>query len=251
MRSSRSSKRSSGAETSTESVERFVVVEIHRSQIHNAPYNPRILSDESKKRLRKGIKKLGMLGPSCNWNEPTGNAFGGNQRLGILDALYGTKDYRLTVAKAVPPLTEIEEKEACILLNNPTAQGDWTVDGLDELLNKTPGLDLDATGFDPADIYTLFGDKAATEGNAAGLQELSERLAESKERMAKVIGSLKARDDDQFFVFLVFKNHEHRMQFLDLLAERTGYEILDNPAQSGDMVMDLLKGKPIGDGLLG
>ena len=37
-------------------------VELNRSAIHFADYNPRKLSDESRKTLKRGIKKFGLVG---------------------------------------------------------------------------------------------------------------------------------------------------------------------------------------------
>ena len=37
-------------------------VELNRSAIHFANYNPRKLSDESRKTLKRGIKKFGLVG---------------------------------------------------------------------------------------------------------------------------------------------------------------------------------------------
>lgn len=40
-------------------------VELNRSAIHFADYNPRKLSDESRKTLKRGIKKFGLVGGNC------------------------------------------------------------------------------------------------------------------------------------------------------------------------------------------
>lgn len=37
-------------------------MELNRSAIHFADYNPRKLSDESRKTLKRGIKKFGLVG---------------------------------------------------------------------------------------------------------------------------------------------------------------------------------------------
>ena len=39
-----------------------VCVELKRSQIHFADYNPREINEEEKKNIKRGIKKFGLLG---------------------------------------------------------------------------------------------------------------------------------------------------------------------------------------------
>ena len=65
---------------------------IKRSDIKNAPYNPRIMDESAKKRLRKNIAKHGLVA-ALTWNKRTGNLVGGHQRLEQLDGLEKNKDY--------------------------------------------------------------------------------------------------------------------------------------------------------------
>ena len=60
--------------------ERYIL----RSQIKEAPYNPRIIGEGAEKRLRAFIKKHGLFG-TIIWNERTGNIVSGHQRLKALD----------------------------------------------------------------------------------------------------------------------------------------------------------------------
>ena len=55
--------------------ERYIL----RSQIKEAPYNPRIIGEGAEKRLRAFIKKHGLFG-TIIWNERTGNIVSGHQR---------------------------------------------------------------------------------------------------------------------------------------------------------------------------
>lgn len=52
---------------------------ISRDMIKNAPYNPRIIDKEAKRRLRKNIAKHGLVS-ALTWNKRTGNLVGGHQR---------------------------------------------------------------------------------------------------------------------------------------------------------------------------
>ena len=61
-------------------------VELNRSAIHFADYNPR-LSDESRKTLKRGIKKFGLVG-GIVVNKRTGlTVVSGHQRLSVMDEL--------------------------------------------------------------------------------------------------------------------------------------------------------------------
>lgn len=49
---------------------------INRSEIKNAPYNPRIMDEKAKKRLKANIQKHGLVA-ALTWNKRTGNLVGG------------------------------------------------------------------------------------------------------------------------------------------------------------------------------
>src|ERR1035437_804054 len=78
--------------------ENYEIVVLHRSKIKNAPYNPRKITDDAKKKIKKNLKERGLMTPPI-WNEHTGNLVGGHQRLSVMDALEGKRDYSLRVAK--------------------------------------------------------------------------------------------------------------------------------------------------------
>ena len=78
-------------------------VELNRSAIHFADYNPRKLSDESRKTLKRGIKKFGLVG-GIVVNKRTGlTVVSGHQRLTVMDELqkFPDKDYRRSEERRV------------------------------------------------------------------------------------------------------------------------------------------------------
>lgn len=126
---------------------------ISRDMIKNAPYNPRIMDEKAKKRLRQNIAKHGLVA-ALTWNKRTGNLVGGHQRLEQLDALEKSKDYDLTVC--VVDVDEREEAALNVQLNNPSMQGEWD---LDKLANMAEEFDLDLSadmGFTESDIDFMF-----------------------------------------------------------------------------------------------
>jgi hypothetical protein len=77
--------------------EKFVIKEIHRSEIKNAPYNPRMINEKQRAGLKRNLKKIGLVYPLV-WNESTGNLVSGHQRISLCDEINGTDDYTLTMS---------------------------------------------------------------------------------------------------------------------------------------------------------
>ena len=193
------------------SLDRFEVVTVHRSELRNAEYNPRVISEKERLKLRRGIERHGMLAP-ITWNATTGRIVGGHQRVSILDSLYGTKDYSLKVARV--ELDESREKEANLLLNNPESSGSWDLVKLEELLKDTT-LELDGTGFDLSDTHRLFGDTPGGDGLAEGMAEAFSEIDARTRDTAQRVGN---RDDPNFFAVLVFRDVAERDAFLSSLG---------------------------------
>ena len=131
-------------------------VELKRSQIKFADYNPRILDDEAKKSLKRGIKKFGLVG-GVTVNKRTGfTVVSGHQRLTVMDELqkYDPKtmenDYKVRVD--VTDVDEKMEKELNILLNNPNAQGRWDYEKLAQII---PDIDYKDAGLTDVDLNMI------------------------------------------------------------------------------------------------
>lgn len=131
--------------------QKFVVERWSRSKIQGAPYNPRVIDSHAKKKLEKNLKKVGLL-ETLVVNRKTGNLVSGHQRLACLDALEGNGEYFLDVA--VVELSEQQEKEQNVFMNNPGAQGTWDAALLADLLRED--LNIEATGFESTDLEVIF-----------------------------------------------------------------------------------------------
>lgn len=213
-------------------IEAFTMGRVHRSELKNADYNPRNMTNEARKKLRRGLKRHGLLAP-ITWNKRTGNIVGGHQRVSALDAEHGGTDYELTVA--VVDLDERREREANILLNNHEAMGDWDIGKLGSML-KDAELDMDGTGFDMADVYRIFGDAPMLDRDGNAVDELADKLRETKERQEKHLGEVCAdRDSEDFYVVVVFKDAADRRSFID------GLGLDDNRFQDGRRLRALLR----------
>ncbi len=157
-------------------------VELNRSAIHFADYNPRKLSDESRKTLKRGIKKFGLVG-GIVVNKRTGlTVVSGHQRLSVMDELqkFPDNDYRIRVD--VIDVDEKQEKELNILMNNPNAQGTWDYDSLARLV---PDIDYKDAGLTDADLNMIGCDfllQTEEENSLAGaLEEMMQPVTEQKE----------------------------------------------------------------------
>lgn len=136
-------------------------VKIARHQIvTDGDINPRKMSEDNMKRLRKSIKDNGLVG-TLVWNKTTGHIVGGHQRLAALDSLMRTDDYELEVTEVELP--ERDEFKLNVVLNNTDSQGEFDFTLLNKMsgvLGLDPGEDL---GFSQAVIDIQFPDVAPVE----------------------------------------------------------------------------------------
>lgn len=191
-------------------LENYEIVEVGRDELKGAPYNPRVLGEAERRKLRDGLKRHGLVAP-ITWNRKTGNVVGGHQRLGQLDALAGTKHYRLRVAAI--DVDDGREKELNILLNNPNAQGDWDMEALETLL-RDETLELEGAGFDDADLYRMFGDSIAVEREPDKLDELAQRVRDVKSRYDEIQKRGNSSNREDFYIVVVFRDAKDCTDFL-------------------------------------
>ena len=216
-------------------------VELNRSAIHFANYNPRKLSDESRKTLKRGIKIFGLVG-GIVVNKRTGlTVVSGHQRLSVMDELqkYPENDYRIRVD--VIDVDEKQEKELNILMNNPNAQGTWNFDALARIV---PDIDWKDAGLTDADLNMIGVDfllQTEEENSLAdALSDMMAPVTEQKEadkavkqleRAEKVAhmkevkqqvkeNAQKTAEDMEAYVMLSFDTYEAKAAF----CERFGFD---------------------------
>lgn len=153
----------------------------------------------------------------------------GHQRIDALDAIEGTFDYVLRVAAV--DLDEKTEKEQNIFMNNPDVQGTFDFAALEGLVKE---IDLDAAGLEFADIYRAFGDTVVDNEHATELAQLSNRLQETKAIFESCAKKSNDRNDTDFYMVVVFQNHEKRKAFTDLVKAE------DNRYIDGAMLTEIL-----------
>lgn len=185
---------------------------ISRSQIKNAPYNPRIMDAKAKKRLKEGIAKHGLVS-ALTWNKRTGNLVGGHQRLEQLDSLEKDKDYELTVC--VIDVDPREEAALNVQLNNPSMQGEWD---FDKLANMSEEFDLDLKidmGFTDTDIDMMFegDDRFSQLYENEETDKIKGRIDEIKQARKEGQEKLKDRNSIEWYTVIVFENEQDRDNF--------------------------------------
>lgn len=174
---------------------------VHRSALKNAPYNPRIMSAKSRVKLKKNLATVGLLEPPI-WNRRSGNIVGGHQRVSVLDSLHKTSDYTLTVAAV--DLSDKEEKEQNIFLNNGEAQGEWDLEKMEAMFKD--GISVDATGFDHASVVRLFGINPGDDSRSADEMESVAAAIDAAKKIRSELSSKKSdpfSDDTHYYLVLV------------------------------------------------
>ena len=185
-------------------------VELNRSAIHFADYNPRKLSDESRKTLKRGIKKFGLVG-GIVVNKRTGlTVVSGHQRLSVMDELqkFPDNDYRIRVD--VIDVDEQQEKELNILMNNPNAQGTWDFDALARIV---PDIDWKDAGLTDADLNMIGVDYLLQ-------TEEENSIADALSDMMVPVSAQKQAENMDAYVILSFDTYEAKAAF----CERFGYD---------------------------
>jgi hypothetical protein len=188
---------------------------VHRSELKGASYNPRVMSDKARVKLKANLKRVGLVEPPV-WNERTGHVVGGHQRLSILDALEGNADYTLRVA--VVDLDERTEREMNVFLNNGEAQGDWDLEKLESLFND--GVDWEHAGFDTNDVVRLLGNLPGTQAQSAErLEHLAEQM-EAAQQYHRAIeqAAIEGEDDEDFYLVLTARSDAHCDRVMELFG---------------------------------
>lgn len=215
------------------SQQKFQVERWNRADIKNCPHNPRTISKDAEKRLKKKLATRGLLS-AVTVNKKTGNCVSGHRRLALLDLLAKGQNYSLDVC--VVSLTPKQEREELIAFNNQAMQGDWDAVVLADFFQGEDAVSLEETGFDQMNLEMilgaagdgLFGEESqppevqeTTEDIAAALEERAKEAAAAKERrqgIRKKTKELHDETDTERLAWVVFPSREAAADW----AERLG-----------------------------
>lgn len=191
--------------------EAFEAIKIKRSSIAKAAYNPRIISDDAKNRLRKKLKTDGLVMPLV-WNEETGCLVGGHQRITLMDEEngYPGHDYELTVAKV--SVSARKERELNVFLNNVSAMGDWDIPALQELIHDE-GFEIDDLGFNLFDADIILGETEIFSDSRES-QEAKRQLDIIKEERKQADRKFVDDNSADFYTVVVFPSSDEKRKFM-------------------------------------
>ena len=125
---------------------------LKRSEIKPADYNPRTITEDARKALKKSIKENGIIGGMV-WNKQTGNLVSGHQKLNIADEINkyeSGNDYEIKVEVIDVDLKK--EKELNIFFNSKAVQGEMDYKKLAQIY---PDIDASLAGLDDVDISMI------------------------------------------------------------------------------------------------
>lgn len=126
-------------------------IEIQRSEINLADYNPRSISAETRKKLKQNIKKNGLLG-GLVYNLRTKTLVSGHQRISVLDELNNYPENGYLVKVEAIDVDEQREKELNVWFNNTSVQGQWDYDMLAQII---PDIDYKNAGLTDEDLQLI------------------------------------------------------------------------------------------------
>lgn len=200
-----------------------------------SPYNPRRITDEQKKRLKKAIEEFGDLS-GIVFNRRTGRLVGGHQRIKVIPQNAIIEKTELPIASRTGTVAygyiiidnekysyrevdwdEGKEKAANIAAN--AHGGDWDEDKLGEILKELSAdksFDIELTGFDLGDIYNMFGTNVLME-QPDRLIELSNQLRSIQSIHEEIRKKIYTREDTDFYLVVVFRSAKESKEFLERL----------------------------------
>ena len=158
------------------------IVEVKRSEIHPADYNPRKIDEQGKRMLKRSMKQFGVVG-GIIVNSQTGNTIvGGHQKVAILDEMYKYPDNDYSLRVEMISVDRKTEKTLNIALNNGNISGSWDYDALARLV---PDIDYKDAGLTDADLNMIGCDfllQTEEENSLAdALEEMMQPVTEQKE----------------------------------------------------------------------
>lgn len=212
-------------------------VEVWRSQINFAPYNPKRHSKEQVNQIKKNILKVAFLG-GIVWNSLTGNLIDGHKRIMALDVVNsydGTKETDYKVKVEMIQLDTKTEKEQNIFQTQSRSNLE-----LDLLRDLAPDIDYKSAGLTDEDMKLIGFDtmlktdyESDLERQFEGLNApmMAEREIEKMEKKADIKAKKEqiAKDAEssavntQAFVMINFDTIESKESFMT----RFGFNVED------------------------
>jgi hypothetical protein len=218
-----------------------ISIEVLRSTINFANYNPRKISDFASTQIRKNIRRVGLLG-GIVLNKPSMNIVSEHQRIKQIDTLQGyntetfENDYLIRVEMIdVDEKTEIEQN---IFMNSQSVQGEFDIDLLKDLI---PDIDYKAAGLDDTDLnmigIELFKDtveKGVTDlENSINevMKPVEDRKEHIKELKKQIVADANAKVDNfDSYITLNFQTSDQKRSFMQRFGFSPDEKFIDGNA---------------------
>ena len=207
---------------------------IKRSQIQNAPYNPRKISKKERDNLYR-LLDAHKLVEDLIWNARTGNLVSGHQRLTWIDLKArekNLKDFNFKINQI--DVDEKEEKEINIGMNNEAAMGEFDIDKLGDLFE---GIDYNLAGFDDKAIGDILGGFDADLLSDMDLQKRADDYDEGIAHRKRMQAAGQKSNSVDYYSVLVFRDQSNRHEFFAFLG------IKDEEYIDGNKVIETIKEK--------
>lgn len=111
-----------------------------RSELKEAEYNPRFITDQNYANLKKSLKRFGMA-QDIVYNKRTGTLVSGHMRVAVMDDHFKDADYAMPVV--IVDLDEKDEIALNVIMNNASIQGQFDPDKLAELKMNFPDISFE------------------------------------------------------------------------------------------------------------
>ncbi len=219
-------------------------ISVKRHAVTMAGYNPRTITDDAKRKLKKSLKTYGLLQPFIV-NQNTGHLISGHQRLAILDSIHKQKeDYDIPVVYI--QVNEADERRINVLMNQQSLQGDFDYKAVYSMLDDIgiaheaelqdlgfSSIDIDRisieadVSFDNSDNHidndiremqnTLHKTTQLTPEKQAVMQNVKREIRENA-KADKALGISGSIEDKDFVLSLVFPNNIEKRLFATQLG---------------------------------
>jgi len=205
---------------------------IKRSQIKNAPYNPRKITKKERENLYR-LLDAHKLVDDIVWNIRTGNVVSGHQRLTWIDLKAREKELKeYDIAVNQIDVGEKEEIEINIGMNNDAAMGKFDIDMLGGLLE---GIDYSFAGFDDKAISDLLGGFDADLLSDEDLQQREEDYQEGIAHRKRMQSASQKTNNIGYYSVLLFKDNLNKQEFFALLG------IKEDEYIDGNKIMEVIR----------
>ena len=200
-------------------------IEIMRSQINFAPYNPRLPDEDVVNDIKNNFKAVGFLG-GIFWNKRSGNLVSGHKRIESMDLIFHFPQNDYPVKVEMVDFDEKTEMEQNLFMNNQNVQGRFDYAKIGQMLPKIDlkMVKLSEIDLDKVQVFTK------TDLPELNLQKTQEPVQQKKPATQEEIEKIKQikrdyvedaynRHDDlaNSHVTIVFENWDAKVAFMELL----------------------------------